>query len=201
MREVLVCGSAAGSGIVSWRIDSQTKRCISINTHLSTIPAAISVNVRQSRAMRKARMGVAAVWLTAMACVRRGGLANLCIWSDALPKQGGDGLKGGGRSISNYPDTRVFWWRHLGAITHHYSHRSILLGVSHTQLDSAHTSALLTVQHMTHRRFTLVSAFELKHKHQTDLCATSIVDNETKTMHATQLYKVNDRTNKTIVET
>jgi hypothetical protein len=30
------------------------------------------------------------------------------------------------------------------------------------------------------------------------LCATSIFDDETKTMHATQLYKVNDRTNKTI---
>jgi hypothetical protein len=60
----------------------------------------------------------------------------------------------------------------------------ILLGVSHTQHDSAHTSTLLTAQHITHRRFTLVSAFELKHKHQTDLCATSIVDDETKTMHA-----------------
>ena len=94
---------------------------------------------------------------------------------------------------------------YFGDVTWEQSHATthigqILLGVSHTQLDSAHTSALLTAQHMTHRRFTLVSAFELKHKHQTDLCATSIVDNETKTMHATQLYKVNDRTNKTIVE-
>jgi hypothetical protein len=95
---------------------------------------------------------------------------------------------------------------YFGDVTWEQSHATthisqILLGVSHTQLDSAHTSALLTAQHMTHRRFTLVSAFELKHKHQTNLCATSIVDNETKTMHATQLYKVNDRTNKTIVET
>ena len=103
--------------------------------------------------------------------------------------------------ISNCPDTRVF-----GDVTWEQSHATthigqILLGVSHTQLDSAHTSALLTAQHMTHRRFTLVSATKFKHKHQTDLCATSIVDDETKTMHATQLYKVNDRTNKTIVET
>jgi hypothetical protein len=66
----------------------------------------------------------------------------------------------------------------------------ILLGVSHTQLDSAHTSALLTAQHITHRRSILVIAFELEYKHQTDLCATSIVDDETKTMHATQQYKV-----------
>ncbi len=28
------------------------------------------------------------------------------------------------RFISNCPDTRVCWWRHLGAITCHYSHRS-----------------------------------------------------------------------------
>ena len=95
---------------------------------------------------------------------------------------------------------------YFGDVTWEQSHATthigqILLGVSHTQLDSAHTSALLTAQHMTHRRFTLVSAFELKHKHQTDLCATSIVNDETKTMHATQLYKANDRTNKTIVET
>ncbi len=74
----------------------------------------------------------------------------------------------------------------------------ILLGVSHTHLDSAHTSALLTAQHITHRRSTLVSAFELKHKHQTDLCATSIVDNKTKTMHATQQYKVHNNITRTI---
>jgi hypothetical protein len=76
----------------------------------------------------------------------------------------------------------------------------ILLGVSHTQLDSAHTSALLTARHMTHRRSTLVSAFELKlkHKHQTDLCATSIVDDETKTMHATQQYKVHNNITRTM---
>jgi hypothetical protein len=95
---------------------------------------------------------------------------------------------------------------YFGDITWEQSHATthigqILLGVSHTQLDSAHTSALLTAQCMTHRRFTLVSAFELKHKHQTDVCATSIVDDETKTMHATQLYKVNDCTNTTIVQT
>ena len=87
---------------------------------------------------------------------------------------------------------------YFGDVTWEQSHATthigqILLGVSHTQLDSAHTSALLTAQHMTHRRF--------KHKHQTDLCATSIIDDETKTMYATQLYKVNDRTNKSIVET
>jgi hypothetical protein len=71
-------------------------------------------------------------------------------------------------------------------------------GVSYTRLDSAHTSALLTPHHMTHRRFTLVSAFELKHKDQTDLCATSIVDDETKTMHATQQYKVHNNIMRTI---
>jgi hypothetical protein len=95
---------------------------------------------------------------------------------------------------------------YFGDVTWEQSHATthigqILLGVSHTQLDSAHTSALLTAQHTTHRHFTLVSATKFKHKHQTDLCATSIVDNETKTMHATQLYKVNDCTDKTIVET
>jgi hypothetical protein len=45
---------------------------------------------------------------------------------------------------------------------------------------------------------TLVSAFELEHKHQTDLCATSIVNNETKTMHATQQYKVHNNIMRTI---
>jgi hypothetical protein len=63
---------------------------------------------------------------------------------------------------------------------------------------SAHTSVLLTAQHMTHRGSTLVSAFELEHKHQTDLCATSIVNNETKTMHATQQYKVHNNIMRTI---
>jgi hypothetical protein len=92
---------------------------------------------------------------------------------------------------------------YLGDVTWEQSHATthigqIPLGVSNTQLDSAHTSALLTAQHMTHRRFTLVSAFELKHKHQTDLCATSIVDDETKTMHATQQYKVHNNITRTI---
>jgi hypothetical protein len=86
-------------------------------------------------------------------------------------------------------------WEQSHATTHI---GQILLGVLHTQLDSAHTSALLRAQHMTHRRFTLVSAFELKHKHQTDLCATSIVDDETKTMHATQQYKVHKNITRTI---
>ena len=89
-------------------------------------------------------------------------------------------------------------WEQSHATTHI---GQILLGVSHTHLDSSHTSALPTAQHMTHRRFTLVSATKFKHKYQTDLCATSIIDDETKTMYATQLYKVNDHTNKTIVET
>jgi hypothetical protein len=44
-------------------------------------------------------MDVAAVWLAAMASAWRRGLANLWIRSDGLPKQGGDGLKGGGRSV------------------------------------------------------------------------------------------------------
>jgi hypothetical protein len=94
---------------------------------------------------------------------------------------------------------------YFGDVTWEQSHATthigqILLGVSHTQLDSAHNSALLTAQHMTHRRFTLASAFELKHKHQTDLCATSIVDDETKTMHvhATQQYKVHNNITRTI---
>jgi hypothetical protein len=30
------------------------------------------------------------------------------------------------------PDTGVFWWRHLGAITRHYSHRSHALVICHT---------------------------------------------------------------------
>ena len=81
---------------------------------------------------------------------------------------------------------------YFGDVTWEQSHATthigqILLGVSHTHLDSAHTSALLTAQHMTHRRFTLVSATKFKHKHQTDLCATSIIDDETETaMYATQ---------------
>jgi hypothetical protein len=92
---------------------------------------------------------------------------------------------------------------YFGDVTWEQSHATthigqILLGVSHTHLDSAHTSALLTAQHMTHMRFTLVSATKLKHKHQTDLCATSIVNNETKTMHATQQYKVHDNIMRTI---
>jgi hypothetical protein len=66
---------------------------------------------------------------------------------------------------------------YFGDVTCEQSHTTthigqILLGVSHTQLDSVHTSALLTAQHMTHGRSALVSTFELKHKHQTDLCAT-----------------------------
>ena len=80
---------------------------------------------------------------------------------------------------------------YFGDVTWEQSHATthigqILLGVSHTQLDSAHTSALPTAQHMTHMRFTLVSATKFKHKHQTDLCATSIIDDETETMYATQ---------------
>jgi hypothetical protein len=79
----------------------------------------------------------------------------------------------------------------FGDVTWEQSHATthigqILLGVSHTQLDSAHTSALLTAQHTTHRRFTLVSAFELKHKHNTDLCTTSSLTMKPKPMHATQ---------------
>jgi hypothetical protein len=69
--------------------------------------------------------------------------------------------------ISDCPDTRVFWWCHFLVYGRHYWYRS------NAPIDSAHTSALLTAQHMTHRRFTLVSTFELKHKHQTDLCTTS----------------------------
>jgi hypothetical protein len=57
MREVLLCGAAEESEIIF------QKGCISINTHLSTIPAVISFNVRRSRAMRKAKMGVAAAKL------------------------------------------------------------------------------------------------------------------------------------------
>jgi hypothetical protein len=73
---------------------------------------------------------------------------------------------------------------YVGDLTWEQSHATthigqILLGVSHTHLDSAHTSALPTAQHMTHRHFTLVSATKFKHKHQTDLCATSIIDDET----------------------
>ena len=80
---------------------------------------------------------------------------------------------------------------YFGDVTWEQSHATthigqILLGVSHTQLDSAHTSALLTAQHMTHRRFTLVSATKFKHKHQTDLCATSLSTMKPKRVHATQ---------------
>jgi hypothetical protein len=107
---------------------------ISINTHLSTISAVISVNTRRLRVMRKARMGVAAVWLTAI--IAGAGVSRTCgfkvtrfpskavmasrvvvalfveaqstmcgresgrMWvSDVLPRQDGDGLKGGGRFV------------------------------------------------------------------------------------------------------
>jgi hypothetical protein len=47
---------------------------------------------------------------------------------------------------------------------------------------------------MTHRRFTLVSAFELQAQTSNRLVRYIIVDDETKTMHPTQQYKINDRT-------
>ena len=78
-------------------------------------------------------------------------------------------------------------WEQSHATTHI---GQILLGVSHTQLDSAHTSALLTAQHMTHRRFTLVSAFELQAQTSNRLVCYIIVDDETKTMHPTQTIKL-----------
>ena len=57
-------------------------------------------------------MDAAVVWLTAMAGAWYGGLANLLIRSDALPKQGGDGLKGSGCSVgrSTINDGRKGEW-------------------------------------------------------------------------------------------